>query len=192
MDAADAHFSLAGADTPSGAAGRSPSAPIRLLVLDVDGVLTDGGISISDHGIETKRFHVHDGCGMRMWRELGGEIAIVTGRVGLSLRHRLNELGIRHLVNGSKDKGRDFAELCERLAVAPAEAAMLGDDLPDLPILRRCGYPMAVRNAAPEVLAAARYVTGRAGGEGAVRDAIEHLLRRAGRWSEALRMFDRS
>lgn len=182
MDAADAQSLHAGV-----AVG-----PIRLLVLDVDGVLTDGGIALSDHGTEIKRFHVHDGCGIRIWHELGGEIAIVTGRVGMSLRHRANELGIRHLVNGSKKKGRDFEELCARLGVAPTEAAMLGDDLPDLPILRRCGYPMAVRNAAPEILAAARYVTGRAGGDGAVRDAIEHLLRRAGRWAEAVALFDRS
>lgn len=163
---------------------------IRLLVLDVDGVLTDGGISIGDDGRETKRFHVHDGCGLRIWQRLGGEVAIVTGRAGLSLRHRLEELGIRHLVNGSKDKGADFERLCRTLGVAAEESAMLGDDLPDLPILRRCGYPMAVRNAAAEVRAAARFVTTRDGGDGAVREAIEHLLVRAGRWSEAVALFD--
>lgn len=165
--------------------------PITLLVLDVDGVLTDGGISISDHGLETKRFHVHDGCGIRIWRRLGGEVAVVTGRAGMSLRHRLNELGIRHLINGSKDKGADFARLCAELAVSPSSAAMLGDDLPDLPILRRCGYPMAVRDAAAEVAAVAAYVTRRPGGHGAVRDAIEHLLVRAGRWNEAVSLYDR-
>jgi 3-deoxy-D-manno-octulosonate 8-phosphate phosphatase (KDO 8-P phosphatase) len=173
------------ADTTGGA---TPS--IRLLVLDVDGVLTDGGIALNDHGLETKRFHVHDGCGLRIWQRLGGEVAIVTGRAGLSLRHRLNELGIRHLINGSKDKGSDFARLCQSLAVAPAEVAMLGDDLPDLPILRRCGYPMAVRDGAAEVRAVARFVTTRPGGHGAVREAIEHLLVRAGRWGEAIALYD--
>lgn len=163
---------------------------IRLLVLDVDGVLTDGGVSLSDRGIETKRFHVHDGCGLRIWQRLGGEVAILTGRSGLSLRHRLDELGVRHLVNGSSDKGGDFARLCASLGVERSDAAMIGDDLPDLPALRRCGYPMAVRDAAAEVLAIARFVTARPGGSGAVREAIEHLLVRQGRWDEALALFE--
>lgn len=162
---------------------------IRLLVLDVDGVLTDGGIALSDRGVETKRFHVHDGCGLRIWTRLGNAVAIITGRTGRSLRHRLDELGIRHLVNGSADKGRDFAALCARLGVGAGEAAMLGDDLPDLPVLARCGYPMAVRDAAPEVIALARFVTARPGGAGAVRDAIHHLLERQGRWAEAVALF---
>ncbi len=163
---------------------------MRLLVLDVDGVLTDGGIAIADSGEETKRFHVRDGCGLRLWRTLGYEVAILTGRVGMSLRHRLEELGIRHVVNGSKDKGADLERLCGQLGIGLDETAMLGDDLPDLPALRRAGYPMAVRDAADEVQAVARFVTGRPGGQGAVRDAIEHLLHKAGRWSEAVAVFD--
>lgn len=164
--------------------------PIRLLVLDVDGVLTDGGIAIADSGAETKRFHVRDGCGLRVWRALGNEVAILTGRVGMSVRHRLEELGIRHLINGSVDKGGDLLRLCSSLGVDPSESAMLGDDLPDLPALRRCGYPMAVCDAAAEVVALARFVTTRPGGQGAVRDAIEHLLHRQGRWGEAVAVFD--
>jgi len=129
---------------------------------------------------------------MRIWQRLGGEIAIITGRTGMSLRHRMNELGIRHIINGSQDKARDFTRLCETLLVRPEETAMLADDLPDLSVLRRCGYPMAVQNAAVEVRAAARFVTSRTGGHGAVREAIEHLLEQQGRWSEALRLFDPS
>lgn len=167
-----------------------PATPVRLLLLDVDGVLTDGGIHINDRGEESKRFNVRDGCGMRIWQGLGRDIAIITGRSGMALRHRLNELGVRHLINGSKDKGAAFERICADLDVPPGATAMLGDDLPDLPVLRRCGYAMAVRDAAPEVLSAARFVTARPGGHGAVRDAIEHLLRSEGAWDQAVRLFE--
>jgi 3-deoxy-D-manno-octulosonate 8-phosphate phosphatase (KDO 8-P phosphatase) len=175
----------------SAGADASPGRPasIRLLVLDVDGVLTDGGILLSDSGEEFKRFHVRDGFGMRLWQRLGRQIAVITGRSGLALRHRLNELGVEHLINGSTDKGADFERLCRSLGVAPEATAMLGDDLPDLPILRRCGYAMAVRDAAPEVLAIAAYTTAKPGGQGAVRDAIEHLLSRDGAWADAIRPY---
>ncbi|MBL9121580.1 MAG: HAD-IIIA family hydrolase [Phycisphaerae bacterium] len=175
------------AHSPNTPALASPR--IRLLVLDVDGVLTDGGILIGDSGEEHKRFHVRDGCGLRIWQRLGREVAIITGRSGLALRHRLNELGIRHLINGSKDKGADFDRLCQDLGVPASATAMVGDDLPDLPVLRRCGYAIAVRDAAPEVLAVARHVTARPGGQGAVRDAIEHLLSLDGAWDDAVRLF---
>jgi 3-deoxy-D-manno-octulosonate 8-phosphate phosphatase (KDO 8-P phosphatase) len=159
---------------------------IRLLCLDVDGVLTDGSIWISDRGEETKRFHVRDGFAIRLWQRLGGTVAVITGRSGLALRHRLDELGVRHLVNGSPDKGRDLERLLGELGIPATACAMVGDDLPDLPAMRRCGYPIAVADAAAEVRAAAAFVTTTGGGHGAVREAIEHLLRRDGRWGEAL------
>jgi len=163
---------------------------IRLLCLDVDGVLTDGGISIDDAGHEQKRFHVRDGAALRMWARLGLEIAVITGRNGMALRHRLRELGVRHVISGSKEKGGAFEGLLAELGVAADEAAMIGDDLPDLPILRRCGLPIAVRDASQEVLDVARFVTPRPGGSGAVRDAVEHILKVQGRWSDAVRLFD--
>ena len=149
---------------------------IQLLCLDVDGVLTDGGLYIDDHGVETKRFHVRDGAGLRMWIRMGGHVALITGRRGMAVRHRADELGIRHVLQGSTDKLSDFRGLLEHLNIKASEAAMMGDDLPDLPIMRMCGYPMAVSDAAPEVRAIARFVTVRPGGQGAVREAIEHLL----------------
>ena len=149
---------------------------IQLLCLDVDGVLTDGGLYIDDHGVETKRFHVRDGAGLRMWMRMGGHVALITGRRGMAVRHRADELGIRHVLQGSTDKLSDFRGLLEHLNIKASEAAMMGDDLPDLPIMRMCGYPMAVSDAAPEVRAVARFVTVRPGGQGAVREAIEHLL----------------
>lgn len=167
-----------------------PTAPIQLLCLDVDGVLTDGGISIDDHGVEIKRFHVRDGAGMRIWKRLGGEIAVITGRRGGAVRHRLAELGIRHVVQGSTDKAEALGELLATLGVRASEAAMIGDDLPDLPALRLCGYPMAVFDAVPEVKAVAEFVTVRPGGHGAVREAIEHLLKSQGRWGDAVALWE--
>jgi 3-deoxy-D-manno-octulosonate 8-phosphate phosphatase (KDO 8-P phosphatase) len=163
---------------------------IRLLCLDVDGVLTDGGISIDDAGHEQKRFHVRDGAALRMWSRLGLEIAVITGRNGMALRHRLRELGVRHVISGSKEKGGAFEGLLGELGMAADDAAMIGDDLPDLPILRRCGLPIAVRDASQEVLDVARFVTPRPGGSGAVRDAVEHILKSQGRWTDAVRVFD--
>ena len=163
---------------------------IRFLFLDVDGVLTDGGIAIDDAGHETKRFHVRDGAALRMWSRLGYGTAVITGRNGMALRHRLRELGVRHVVSGSKAKGEAFTALLAELSLDASEAAMIGDDLPDLPILRRAGLPIAVRDAAQEVLDVARFVTARPGGSGAVREAIEHILKGQGRWAEAVRTFD--
>ncbi len=162
---------------------------IRLLVLDVDGVLTDGGIVLDARGEEAKRFHVRDGTGLRVWMRLGGSVALITGRRGGAVAARARELEIEHLIQGSRDKGAALEELLERVGVDADKAAAIGDDLPDLPLLRRAGYPMAVADAAPEVQAAARFVTSLPGGHGAVREAIEHLLRSAGRWDEAVSLF---
>ncbi len=149
---------------------------IQLLCLDVDGVLTDGGLYIDDRGVETKRFHVRDGAGLRMWMRVGGHVALITGRRGMAVRHRADELGIRYVLQGSVDKLADFRVLLEQLNLKASQAAMIGDDLPDLPIMRMCGYPIAVSDADAEVRALARFVTVRPGGHGAVREAIEHLL----------------
>lgn len=167
----------------------SDASRIQLLCLDVDGVLTDGGLLIDDHGVETKRFHVRDGAGLRMWMHSGGHVALITGRRGMAVRHRADELGIRHVLQGSSDKLADFRNLLEQLEVSASQAAMLGDDLPDLPIMRLCGYPMAVADAVPEVRAVARFVTVRPGGHGAVREAIEHLLEARQALDEARKMF---
>lgn len=167
----------------------SDAARIQLLCLDVDGVLTDGAILIDDHGVETKRFHVRDGTGLRMWMKAEGHVALITGRRGMALRHRADELGIRHVLQGSTDKLADFRGLLEQLDLKASQAAMLGDDLPDLPIMRLCGYPMAVADAVPEVRSVARFVCVHPGGNGAVREAIEHLLQAREGLDEARKMF---
>jgi len=169
-----------------------PEAPvenIQLLCLDVDGVMTDGAIVIDDHGVESKRFHVRDGTGIKIWTALGFDLAIITGRRGMAVQHRAAELGIQHVRQGASDKLAPFHELLNTLDLKPSQAAMLGDDLPDLPIMNLAGYPMAVGDAVAEVRDAARFVTLRPGGHAAVREAIEHLLRAKRRWDDAKALF---
>ncbi|MBC23931.1 MAG: phenylphosphate carboxylase subunit delta [Phycisphaerae bacterium] len=163
--------------------------PIKLLCLDVDGVLTDGRISISDHGIESKTFHVRDGLAMKLWMSLGLEIAVITGRTSNALVHRLEELGVRILHMGVSDKQPVFREVLEQVGCEASEVAMLGDDLPDACILRLVGYPMAVQDASAEILKMVHYVTVRPGGHAAVREAIEHLLKRQDQWDSAIERF---
>ena len=171
---------------PDDAAARK----IRLLVLDVDGVLSDGLIHIDGRGVETKTFHTRDGAGIAIWRMLGHEVAIITGRSSMTVQHRADELGIRHVFQGVRDKMKALGTLLGELGLAASEAAAMGDDLPDLPMLRLAGYPIAVADAAREVREMAAFVTLRPGGRGAVREAIEHLLKAQERWAEALALFD--
>ena len=161
-------------------------ADIRCLVLDVDGVLTDGRLLYAGHARPLRAFHVHDGLAVEWFQRLGGVVAILSGKRSAAIKLRATEIGIRHVIQGSRDKLTALERLLSKLGIAPQQVAMIGDDLPDLPALRLCGYPVAVANAVPEVKAVARYVTERNGGDGAVREAVEHLLRVAGRWEEVL------
>ncbi|MEM7230355.1 MAG: HAD-IIIA family hydrolase [Planctomycetota bacterium] len=162
---------------------------VQLLVMDVDGVLTDGSIMLDNHGNEIKRFHVRDGAGLRLWQHVGYATAIITGRRGMALRHRVNELGIDHVIQGSTNKAQDLEDLAEDLDLDLSEIAMIGDDLPDLGVMKCSGYPVAVADAAAEVRAVADYVTTAPGGRGAVRETIEHLLKARDEWKVALRMY---
>lgn len=153
---------------------------IELLILDVDGVLTDGRIVIDDLGCETKSFHARDGMGVTLWRRSGREVAIITGRRSLVVTHRARELGIKHVYQGWSDKAAALEHLLETVDIGAERAAHIGDDLPDLPIMHRIGYPIAVADAAPAVRETAAFVTEQRGGRGAVREAIEHLLSATG------------
>ncbi len=155
---------------------RQRAADIALLALDVDGVLTDGSIVLDDDGREIKRFDARDGLGLTVWQRLGFGVAILTGRVGKAVLHRADELGIRHIIQGAADKSAGLDTLLARAGVSAERVAYIGDDWPDLPVLRRVGYPMAVSNADERLKAIAEYTTVRPGGHGAVREAIEHLL----------------
>ena len=162
---------------------------IQLLVLDVDGVLTDGGLYVDDHGRPSKKFHVRDGLGIKLAQRFGIQVAILTGKTSGVVEHRAKELGIEHVIQGSRDKGGDITTLCERTGIALVDTAMMGDDLPDLPAFAVVGYPMAVGDASAEVKAAAAWVAQARGGRGAVREAAEHLLQSQGKWDAAVAVF---
>jgi 3-deoxy-D-manno-octulosonate 8-phosphate phosphatase (KDO 8-P phosphatase) len=156
---------------------------IRLVGLDVDGVLTDGGIYLGDGG-EYKRFDIQDGFGVLALREAGIKVAIVTGRVSESVRIRAQEMRVDALAQ--EPQARKLPALlgiCDRLGVSLEQTAFVGDDFPDLAIMRVVGLPVAVANAAPEVVAVARVHLTRVGGHGAVREFAELLLKARGEWT---------
>jgi 3-deoxy-D-manno-octulosonate 8-phosphate phosphatase (KDO 8-P phosphatase) len=149
---------------------------IRLLVLDVDGVLTDGRLYLSATGEELKVFHVRDGSGLVAAQRAGIVVAIISGRDSPAVSRRAAELGIRHLRQGVQDKGAELDRLLAELGVAAADAACVGDDTPDLPMLRRAGLAVAVADAHPALHGVAHWITPSNGGQGAVRDVCDLLL----------------
>jgi 3-deoxy-D-manno-octulosonate 8-phosphate phosphatase (KDO 8-P phosphatase) len=159
---------------------------IAMLVLDVDGVLTDGAIVYAEGCTELKAFHTHDGLGIRLALSSGLAVAIVTGRTSQALERRATELGVTRLVQGVTNKAEAVKKLAEELSIKLTQVAFLGDDLVDLPAMRRVGLAMAVADAVDEVRSAADVVTRKTGGQGAVREAIEFLLRTQGRWESAV------
>ena len=162
---------------------------IKLLVLDVDGVLTDGSIVYTDAGQEIKRFHVRDGLGIKLAMNNGIQVAIATARSSLAVSKRAAELGIEVVEQGATNKRAAVGRICDQLQIDITQTAYLGDDLADLSVLKVVGYPMAVADAVSQVRDAAAYVTQKLGGHGAVREAVEHLLGREGRWEQALAAF---
>ncbi|MCK4659299.1 MAG: HAD hydrolase family protein [Phycisphaerae bacterium] len=151
---------------------------ITLLVLDVDGVLTDGSIVLSESGSLIKAFHAHDGYAIKLWKRVGGEAAIISGRESAVVKRRAAELGIELLQQGCEDKLAAYEHLLGKLGANDAAVCCVGDDMPDLPPMRRCAFPVAVANAVPCVKQVAQYVTRLAGGAGAVAETIELILRK--------------
>ena len=157
-------------------------ARIEMLVLDVDGVLTDGSITYSDRGEESKTFHVRDGSGLKVWTKLGKQAAIITGRRSVIVDRRAVELGIATVIQGADDKQAALAKMLVEAGLTAAQVCCIGDDLPDVPMLRACGLAIAVADAGDEAKAVADYVTRTPGGRGAVREAIEWIMRAQGIW----------
>ncbi len=149
---------------------------VRLAIFDVDGVLTDGTLYIGADGEAFKAFNILDGHGIKMLQSAGVQAAILSGRDSPAVARRARELAIAHVVQGAGDKSAALAALLERVGVAAPDCAFVGDDLPDLPAMRQCGFAVAVANAVEEVKAAAHYVTRAAGGRGAVREFCELVL----------------
>ncbi len=159
---------------------------VRLVVLDVDGVLTDGGLWYGAQGELQKRFDVKDGHGLVLLRHAGIPSAILTARRSEIVAVRAAELGIAHVLQGEKDKGRGLAKLLDATGLAPEQLAYMGDDVNDLPVLARVGLPCCPADAVDEVRAACRFVSRRPGGHGAVRELCERVLQAQGRWEGAL------
>jgi 3-deoxy-D-manno-octulosonate 8-phosphate phosphatase (KDO 8-P phosphatase) len=149
---------------------------IRLLILDVDGVLTDGSLFLGDAGEQYKAFNSRDGHGIRMAQEGGLEVAILTGRNSEVVTHRMRDLGVNLILQGRRDKGLAIEELLAQSGFSPVESAFAGDDVVDLPAMRRVGLGIAVADAHPLVVEHAEWKTRAAGGHGAVREICEELL----------------
>jgi len=164
-------------------------AQVKLLLLDVDGVLTEGGVTWTNEGIEQKTFHIRDGLGIRLWQRAGGRTGIVTGRASRVVQLRAEELGIGIVRQGVEDKLETTAAILAECGVAWEQTAFVGDDLPDLAVMMRCGVGVAVANAASEVIEAAAIVTRLPGGQGAVREVIEQLLKARGSWETIVRRY---
>jgi 3-deoxy-D-manno-octulosonate 8-phosphate phosphatase (KDO 8-P phosphatase) len=168
---------------------RARLARVRLLACDVDGTLTDGGIVYDSAGAESRRFHIHDGLGIVVAGLVNLQVAWITGRDSPVVARRADELRVAYLEQGVRDKAVAVAMLAVRGGFAPEEIAFIGDDLNDLPGMRAAGVALAPANAVPEVRRAAALVLGRAGGDGAVREAIEAILRARGEWDAAVALY---
>ena len=162
---------------------------IKLLVLDVDGVLTDRGIYIDDEGREFKRFDAADGAGLKMLMREGVEVAFLSGRASQAVFHRASDLGVKHVMLGEKLKMPAFEALLEKTGLAAPQCAYVGDDLVDLPIMRVVGWSAAPLDAQAEVKEVANCITAARGGHGVVREVAELLLKRMGRWEKALKRY---
>lgn len=152
------------------------AALVRLLILDVDGVMTDGGLQFNNQGEETKTFNSLDGHGIRMLLDCGIEVAVITGRSSEIVNHRLNDLGVKHIYQGYRDKLPAYEKLLQETGLDAAQTAYVGDDLPDLPIMRRVGCAIAVQNAHGFVKQHCDWVTSARGGNGAVREVTDLIL----------------
>ncbi|MCF7973682.1 MAG: HAD hydrolase family protein [Phycisphaerae bacterium] len=155
---------------------------INWLVLDVDGVLTDGTIMLRGDGSESKRFHLLDGHGIKLWMRAGGDVTLLSGRASMATQCRADQLNIKHVFEDCRQKLPVLKEFLDRLQIDPEHVAYVGDDLLDIPGVRYVGFGVAVANAVQELKDQADYITTRSGGEGAVREVVEYILKRGGKW----------
>jgi 3-deoxy-D-manno-octulosonate 8-phosphate phosphatase (KDO 8-P phosphatase) len=162
--------------------------PIRLVVFDVDGTLTDGSLYLTGEG-EIKRFNVHDGAGMKFLMGAGLTVAMLTKRSSAAVDQRAAELGITHVIQGAGSKGQALASLQKELGIGPEATAAMGDDLPDLEVFKLSGLKLAVGEAVSSVIAEADWVATRSAGAGAVREACELILKGQGFWEKTLASF---
>lgn len=164
----------------------SKAEEIKLVILDVDGVMSDGRIVIDDNGVQSRNFDIKDGMGVVALQMLGVEVAIITSKRSGAVRHRAEELKIKRFYEGIKKKTEAYAQILEEMNISDAEVCYVGDDLVDLSMMKRVGLPVAVADAVPDVLEHAAYVTKARGGYGAVREVAEMILKAQGKWDKLL------
>lgn len=164
---------------------------IKLVICDVDGVLTDGGIIIDANGVETKRFDVKDEHGLKLLQRAGIHVALLTGRTSQVVSYRADELNITEVIQGAKNKINAYEALKERTGYQDEEIAYIGDDVVDIPVLRQVGVALAVQDAVDEVKAIAHYVTAQPGGKGAVREIVQLILKTQNLWARVMERYYR-
>jgi 3-deoxy-D-manno-octulosonate 8-phosphate phosphatase (KDO 8-P phosphatase) len=162
---------------------------IELILSDVDGVLTGGQIVFDNEGIETKQFHIRDGLGIKIWQRAGYRFGLITGRSSHIVKIRAAELGVELVRQTAEDKLPFALEILRGLDLQPEQTCYIGDDLPDLPVMRSVGLAVAVADACTEMREAAHYVTQLPGGEGAVRETIELILKAQRRWDDLIQKY---
>jgi 3-deoxy-D-manno-octulosonate 8-phosphate phosphatase (KDO 8-P phosphatase) len=167
----------------------SKAAKVRLVIFDVDGVLTTGNLIYRPQGSESKTFHAHDGVGLRMLLKSGVDVGIITGRTSDVVTKRMQDLGISHVYQGCMDKVIPYEELRAKLNLTNEQIAYVGDDLPDLPLLRRAGLGITVVNAPPIMHEHAMLTTKTAGGHGAAREVCEIIMRAQGSYDAAIQSY---
>lgn len=165
------------------------AAQIKLVVFDVDGVLTDGGLILGESGDEYKIFHVRDGHGLVMLRDSGCQIAVITARTSRIVAERMAALGIEYVYQGQNNKDQALDDLLERLGVQDIEVAYVGDDLIDLPAMARIGFAVAVADAHPKVIEMADWTTKKPGGRGAAREVCELIMQANGTLEEQFQRY---
>jgi 3-deoxy-D-manno-octulosonate 8-phosphate phosphatase (KDO 8-P phosphatase) len=162
---------------------------IRLVLLDVDGVLTDGRLLIGEDGTECKSFNIRDGHGIKMLQKTGIEVGIITGRTSGAVKHRAADLNVKHLYQDREDKLSVLKELLTKLTLPPTQAAFVGDDVVDLPVMLQAGLAIAVNDAHELVKEHAHWVTPSAGGYGAVREVCEMIMRAQGTYATTMQRY---
>lgn len=162
---------------------------IKMLATDVDGVLTDGTVIINSDGTESKAFHLLDGHGIKMWHRAGFQTAMISGRASGATTVRAEQLSIGFVRQGYKKKLPAFEELLAEAGITADEVIYIGDDLLDLPLVKRAGYGVAVANAVDELKEVADYITKKPGGTGAVREVIEQVLKATGKWDKLMERY---
>lgn len=162
---------------------------IKLIVLDVDGTLTDGKLYMDDKDNSLKAFDVKDGFAIAQWIKFGGMVAIITGKTSVIVKRRVEELGIQELVQGAGNKVKELYKILEKYNITPEETAYMGDDINDLGVMSKVGISAAPKNAVKEVLERVDFISEKIGGDGAVREFIEYLMKKNGTWEKVVESY---